>query len=66
MSEINCKGNYMWTICVGGMFALCTVEYENGKGGYFTDFHKVATGENKPAKMGDEVFNIRYCAAPMM
>ena len=56
------------TICgpYNGMFALATVEYENGKGGYFTDFHKVAAGENKPAEMGDEVFNIRYCAAPMM
>jgi len=30
------------TVCgpFGGMFALCTVEYENGKGGYLTDFHK--------------------------
>ena len=56
------------TICrpFGGMFALCTVEYENGKGGYLTGFHKIATGKNKPDEMSDDVFNIRYCAAPMM
>ena len=47
-----------------GMFAFGTVEYENGKGGFLTGFHKITTAQNRPGEMDE--FNIRYHAAPMM